>query len=95
MTLAEHLKHRNENFNVLLIIGLLISIEKFVGQQRLLKIEACHVTSYFLWDDQVHLDGWMDRIDFVLQVPGIRYRALVCAPSSIVTEQLKGARKGR
>ena len=65
-----------------------------MGQQRLVKIEACHVTFYFLflWDDQVHLDGWMDgwmdRIDFVLQVPGIRYRALVCAPSSIVTEQL-------
>jgi hypothetical protein len=39
------------------------------------------------------MDGWMDRIDFVLQVPGIRYRALVCAPSSIVTEQLRGARK--
>lgn len=35
----------------------------------------------------------MDRIDFVLQVPGIRYRALVCAPSSIVTEQLSGAGK--
>ena len=35
----------------------------------------------------------MDGIDFVLQFLGIRYRALVCAPSSIVTEQLKGAGK--
>ena len=62
MTVAKHLKYRKENF-VLLIIGLVISIEKFVGQQRLVKIEACHVTFYFLWDDQVHLDGWMDGWD--------------------------------
>jgi hypothetical protein len=62
MTLAEHQKYRFFFKCVADYRATYISIEKFVGQQRLVKIEACHVTFYFLWDDQVHLDGWIGLI---------------------------------
>lgn len=95
MTLAEHLKSRKKNFSVLLTIGLVISIENCGAAETLKNGSLPRPFLLFMeWSNASRwMDGWMDGIDFVLQVPGIRYRALVCAPSSIVTEQLRGAGK--